>query len=133
MPEKETVLLAIPVANKIITVYHSSLFAGHHSVIKTYLTIWDKFFIPGLIYYLRSYIKGCHSCQLSRNDKPPVRQLQQRINLNFRPLSRLSIDLKAMPKSQKDHKFILCIIDEVTNYLITVLIYHSRSEEIVIA
>ena len=35
-----------------------------------------------------------------------------------------------MPKSHKGHKFILCIIDEVTNYLITVPIYHSRSEEI---
>ena len=37
---------------------------------------------------------------------------------------------KVMPKSQKGHKFILCIIDEMTNYLITVPIYHSRSEEI---
>ena len=35
-----------------------------------------------------------------------------------------------MPKSQKGHKFILCISDEMTNYLITVPIYHSRSEEI---
>ena len=35
-----------------------------------------------------------------------------------------------MPRSHERHKFILCIIDEVTNYLITVLIYHSRSEEI---
>ena len=35
-----------------------------------------------------------------------------------------------MPKSHKGHKFVLCIIDEVTNYLITVLIYQSRSEEI---
>ena len=35
-----------------------------------------------------------------------------------------------MPKSYKGHKFILCIIDEVTNYLITVPIYHARSEEI---
>ena len=35
-----------------------------------------------------------------------------------------------MPKSHKGHKFILCIIDEVTKYLITVPIYHSRSEEI---
>ena len=32
-----------------------------------------------------------------------------------------------MPKSQKGHKFILCIIDEMTNYLITEPIYHSRS------
>ena len=35
-----------------------------------------------------------------------------------------------MPRSQKGHKFILCITDEMTNYLITVPIYHSRSEEI---
>ena len=34
-----------------------------------------------------------------------------------------------MHKSHKGHKFILCIIDEVTNYLITVPIYHSRLDE----
>ena len=50
--------------------------------------------------------------------------------MNYRPLSRLGMDLKVMPKSHKGHKFILCIISEVTNYLITVPIYHSRSEEI---
>ena len=35
-----------------------------------------------------------------------------------------------MPRSGKGHKFILCIIDEVTNYLITVLIYQSKAEEV---
>ena len=35
-----------------------------------------------------------------------------------------------MPRSQKCHKFILCIIDEVMNYLITIPIQHSRSEEV---
>ena len=81
-PKKETALLVIPeiCADKIITLYHSSLFAGHEGVIKMYLIIGDKFFIPGLIHYLRSYIKGCHICQLSRNDKPPAGQLQTRIN-----------------------------------------------------
>ena len=114
-PEKETALLAIPeiCADQIITLYHSSLFAGHQGVIKINLTIGDKFFIPGLIHHFRSYIKGCHIYQLSRNRKPPVRQLQQRINLNYRPLSRLSMDLKAIPKSYKGHKFILFKIYEV--------------------
>ena len=72
-PDKETVVLAIPgtCADKIITLHHKSLFAGHQGVIKTYLTISDKFFIPNLIHYLRSYIKGCHTCQLSRNEKSP--------------------------------------------------------------
>ena len=121
-PEKEAAVLAIPdiCTDKIITLYHLSLFAGYQGVIKTYLTISDKFFIPNLIHYLRSYIKGCHICQLTCNEKPPTRQLQTRINLNYRPLSRLSMDLKVMPWSSKEHKFILCIIDEVTNYLITV-------------
>ena len=40
------------------------------------------------------------------------------------------MDLKVMPRSQKGHKFILCIINEMTNYLITVPIHHSRSEEV---
>ena len=65
-PEKETVVFAIPevCTDKIITLHHSSLFAGHQGVIKTYLTMNDKFFIPNLIHYLHSYIKGRHICQL---------------------------------------------------------------------
>ena len=90
-------------ADKIITLYHSSHFAGHQGVIKTYLTIADKFFIPDLMHYLHSYIKGCHICQLTRKDKPLTKQLQTRINLNYRPLSKLSMDLKVMLKSYKVH------------------------------
>ena len=35
-----------------------------------------------------------------------------------------------MPKSSQGHKFILCIIDEVMNYLTTVPIYQLKVEEI---
>ena len=40
------------------------------------------------------------------------------------------MDLKVIPRSHIGQKFILCYIDEVTNYLITVLIHQSRSDEI---
>ena len=127
-PEKETTVLVIPeiCTDKIITHYHSSLFAGHQGVIKTYLTTNDRFFIPNHIHYLRSYIKGCHICQLACNEKPPTRQLQTTINPNYTPLSKLSMYLKVMPSSYKGHKYILYIIDEVTNYLITVPIHQAR-------
>ena len=130
--EKETTVLAVPetCVDKIITLYHKSLFAGHQGVIKTYLTISDKIIVPDLIHYLRSYIKGCQLCQLSHNEKPPPRQLQTRINPNYVPMSRLSMDLKVMPRSHKGHRYILCITDEVTNYLVTVPIFQARSEEI---
>ena len=98
-PEKETAVLALLEigVDKIITLHHSSLFAGHQGAVKTYLIISDKFFIPNLIHFLISYIKGCHICQLTCNEKPPTRQLQTRINLNYRYLSRLNMDLKVMP------------------------------------
>ena len=83
-----------------------------------------------MIHYLRSYIKGCHIRQLSCNEKPPSRHLQTRINPNYLPISRLSMDLKVIPRSQKGHRYILCIIDEVTNFLVTVPIFQARSEEI---
>ena len=131
-PDKETAVLAIPeiCVDKIIVLYHTSLFAGHQGVVKMYLTLKDKFFIPNLMHYLRPFTKGCHICQLARSDKPPMRQLQPQIYLNYRTLSKLSMDLEVMPRSQKGHKFILCIIKEVTNYLITIHIHHSRSEEV---
>ena len=42
---KEKALLAIPeiCADKIITLYHANLFSGHQGVMKTYLTISDRF------------------------------------------------------------------------------------------
>ena len=51
-PEKKLAVLAVPetCTDKIIILYHSSLFPGHQGVIKTYLTISDKFSF--LIYYI---------------------------------------------------------------------------------
>ena len=132
VPNKEKTLLAIleNCVDKIIELYHSSLFVGHQGVIKTYLTISNKFFIPHPMHYLRSFLSTCHTCQLFRNYKPPSSQLETRINLNYTPMSRLKMDLKVMPRSQKGHWFILCIIDEVTNYLITMPLYQAKSEEV---
>ena len=131
-PEKETAVLLIPetCADRVIALYHSNLFMGHQGVIKTYMTMSDKFFIPNLIHYLRSNIKECHLCQLTCNEKLPLRQYQSQINPNYVPLSRLSMDINIMSRCHKGHKFILCIINEVTNNLITVPIYQARTEEI---
>ena len=79
--DKEMAVLAVPemCADRILTLYQKSLFAGHQGVIKTYLTISDKFFISNLIHYLRSYIKGCHLCQLECNEKPPQDNFKLRL------------------------------------------------------
>ena len=35
-----------------------------------------------------------------------------------------------MPKLQKGHWYILCIIDEMTNHLITATLYQAKSKEV---
>ena len=89
--EKEKAVLAIPelCVDQMIALYHSSLFVGHQGVVKTYLTMSDKFFIPDLMHYLRSYIKGCHICQLSNKDKIPNRHFQRRINLKLQAFVKI--------------------------------------------
>ena len=67
---------------------------------------------------------------MSHSEILPSRHLQTRINPNYVPMSSLSTDLKVMLRSQKGHRYILCIIDEVTNLLVTVPIFQARSEEI---
>ena len=66
----------------------------------------------------------------AHNEEPPTRQLQTRINLNYIHVCRSSMDLKVMSISCKGHKYILCVIDEVINYLIAVPIHQAKSEEI---
>ena len=99
-------------------------------MINTYFTISNTFFIPHLMHYLRPSLSTCDVCQLFRNDKPPSRQLETRINLNCRPMSRLGMNLKVIPRLQNGHHYILCVIDEMTNYLITTPLYQARSEEV---
>ena len=73
-PDKEAAVLAIPkiCVDKIIALYHTSLFAGHQGGVKMYLTMKDKFFIPNLMHYLRSFIKRI-SCM-------PTIKIQQTAN-----------------------------------------------------
>ena len=99
-PEKEKAVLAIleVCVDQIITLYHSSLFAGHQGVVKTYLTMADKFFIPDLMHYLHSYIKGCHICQLSKKGKIPDRHFQKSINLKLQAIIKIKYGSKGNAK-----------------------------------
>ena len=45
-------------------------------------------------------------------------------------MTRLSMDSKVMSKSYKGHTFILVVIDGVTNFMVTISIHQSRSEEV---
>ena len=60
MPDKESAVLAIPevCVDKIIALYHTSLFAGHQGVVKTYLTMSRQVFHPKFDALFKIFHKG---------------------------------------------------------------------------
>ena len=78
-----------------------------------------RFLIPDVIQYVGAYIKGCHIHQLHSNEKPQPRQSQHRGNLNYKAMTILNMDLNVMPRSYKGHMFILQVLDEATNFMVT--------------
>ena len=56
---------------------------------------------PDLIHHLRAYMKGCHICQLYRNEMHQTRQLQHKIKPSYKAMKRLGMHLKLMLTSYR--------------------------------
>ena len=107
--------------------YHDSLLAGHQGVLRMYLTLRERFFVPNLFHCIRQYVASCSDCQMTRKkEQSPIAQ-HKRIPDDFRPMARLSCDIKEMPKSALGHKYILFTTCEVSNYVIGTALFKQDS------
>ena len=114
----------------ILYLNHNSLFGAYHGSPRTFWTIRQKFFIPHIMHYIRSFRKGWQICQLHKVRPTPQRQFKNRINLNYTSKTELSCDIKYMYRTSTGQRFILVVADEVTNYLVTIPLYRGTSHEV---
>ena len=111
--------------------YHSSLLGGHQGMNKTLITLQQRFFCPRMADYVRSYIIGCHVCQLFKHGKRFVRPFHQRkYDLNESTMTNISMDIKHMPNSQNGNNYILVMLCEISNFMVTAPLYTATSPEI---
>ena len=115
-------VLCIPPSkiDNILDYYHSTLIGGHQGITKTLNTLSTRFFCPRLADYIRAYIVGCHICQLFKNSKRFNNQFQYRAyDISTPALTNVSMDIKYMPTSSKRYKFLLVLLCEVSNFIVT--------------
>ena len=111
--------------------YHSSLLRGHQGMNKTLMTLQERFFCPRLGDMLRSYIVSCHVCQLFKNSKRFDRPfLQRKYDLNQGTMTCISMDIKHMPGSSTGHNYILVMLCEISNFMVTAPMVTATSPEI---
>ena len=111
--------------------YHNSLLAGHQGIWRTYLTIRTYFFVINLLKYLKEYIKACHICQKSARPKAHKNvPTHARIPIDYRPMERISCDIKYMPKGFDGFEFLLVVTCEMTNFTIAIPL-KGRTAEVI--
>ena len=111
--------------------YHSSLLGGHQGMNKTLRTLQERFFCPRMGDLVRSYIVSCHVCQLFKNSKRFDRPfLHRKYDINQGTMTCISMDIKHMPKSSSGYKFILVMLCEISNFMVTAPMVTATSPEI---
>ena len=99
--------------------YHDSLLAGHQGVTRMYLTLKEKCYANNLFNSIRKYVQSCHTCHTKSAKEPGYKAYHTRIPYDFRPMSRISADIKWMPLSNQGFNYILfatCEIIKLCNW-----------------
>lgn len=113
-------LLAVPEnsAHYIISRYHDGLFISHMGINKTYNTIKERYFIPGLYNKLSKYIKSCIACEQRKmqNKDCEAYDYIPRIAWGYTPFSELHGDIKYVYDSTDHFKFLLILVDPCTRF-----------------
>ena len=107
--------------------YHDSLLAGYQGVIRRYLTLKEKFYANNLFNSIRKYVQSCHTCHTRSAKKPGYKAYHTRIPYDFRPMSRISADIKWMPLSNQGFNYILFATCEISNFVIGIPIQKANA------
>ena len=123
-----SLLLVIPESNvaTILYQYHDSLLAGHQGVTRMYLTIKEKFYANNLFNPIRKYVQSCHTCHTRSAKEPGYKAYHTRIPYDFRPMSRVSADIKWMPLTNQVFNYILFATCEISNYVVGIPIQKAN-------
>jgi hypothetical protein len=111
--------------------YHDSLLAAHQGALRMYLTLRRKFYAPHLFQNIRTYLSACYTCQVKSG--PPDRQKAHhlRIPYDYRPMERVSMDVKDMPRARTGEKYLLLVCCEFTNYVVGIPMQSNNSVNII--
>ena len=128
----EELVLCVPekFIPRILHQYHSSILSGHPGVTRLYNQIRRKFFFPGLYTICRQFVISCFECQSRKKKRAGLSINYPRVPLDYKPMSRISMDVKYMPKSNMGFHHILLCTCEITGYVVGIPIANLEAQTI---
>ena len=131
---KTTSQLVVPssLTDKVMTLAHESLMAGHLGIGKTIDRVVAEFFWPGVCVGMTRFCKSCYICQRTvqkgRVAKVPLGQLP----LIDTPFKRVAVDIVGPiePRSNNRSRYILTMMDYATRYPEAIALPSIKTERV---
>ena len=122
-------LICLPqvLINQVLGLFHDSLLANHQGVVRVAATVKQHFYFPRLHQQVYDYIRTCSICQNMKTPQQDVRPYQVNIPADYTPFKTVYCDLKTMPPSSSDHRYILTLVCQITRYVILVPLVNKEA------
>ena len=124
LPVDETLglRLVIPqsLVHEVLYVYHDSLLAAHQGIARVTATLRQKFYFKRMHQMILNYIRSCRTCQARKSPTDTERPFHLNIPVDYVPFQTIHADLKTMPPSNRNHRYLLVLVCNITRYCILV-------------
>lgn len=111
--------LVVPLAcrRKILNIAHDIPLAGHPGIERTKARVLKNFYWPGVFNDVAKYCRTCSVCQKS-SKKPGYNKVPLiSVPVVSEPFKKVAIDIVGpLPKSKKNNRYILTLVDYATRY-----------------
>ena len=115
-----TVAIPQSIVHEILFMYHDSLLACHQGIARVTATLKQRFYFPNMHQLVSNYIRSCQICQARKMPVDTERPFHLNIPVNYVPFQTVFCDLKVMPPSSGNHKYLLTLVCNITRYVILV-------------
>ena len=98
---------------EIVKRHHDDLTAGHPGEVETFNAVSEHYWWPGMRTFVKTYVKGCGTCQQFKINRQPVKPSLLPITgpESARPFTQLSIDfITDLPRSD-EYDSIMVVVD----------------------
>ncbi|CAK9834497.1 Retrovirus-related Pol polyprotein from transposon 412 [Anthophora retusa] len=126
----EIVIPIEEVRQDIIFENHTSAYAGHKGVTKTYRRIREKYYWPQMKTDVTNFVTSCRECQRNKLTRVKTRNPMVLTDTPGQAFDKIALDVVGpLPTTPSDHQYILTMQDLLTKYSIAVPLKTTSAAE----
>ncbi|CAK9824011.1 Retrovirus-related Pol polyprotein from transposon 412, partial [Anthophora retusa] len=126
----EIVIPIEEVRQDIIFENHTSAYAGHKGVTKTYRRIREKYYWPQMETDVTNFVTSCRECQRNKLTRVKTRNPMVLTDTPGQAFDKIALDVVGpLPTTPSDHQYILTMQDLLTKYSIAVPLKTTSAAE----